>query len=79
MFLKFDRSSIKGQEDSTHNMMVDFAKMNESFFENNKSGLLVSRIMSDVYGIRNLVGTGLVQLFGGTITAIVSLFLSSIN
>ena len=46
-----------------------------SYFDNNKSGALVSRIMSDVEGVRNLVGTGLVQLFGGTITAIVSLFL----
>ena len=46
-----------------------------SFFDNNKSGALVSRIMSDVEGVRNLVGTGLVQLFGGTITAIISLFL----
>jgi ABC-type multidrug transport system fused ATPase/permease subunit len=46
-----------------------------SYFDNNKSGALVSRIMSDVEGVRNLVGTGLVQLFGGTITAIISLFL----
>ncbi len=46
-----------------------------SYFDNNKSGSLVSRIMSDVEGVRNLVGTGLVQLFGGTITAIISFFL----
>lgn len=46
-----------------------------SYFDNNKSGALVSRIMTDVEGVRNLVGTGLVQLVGGTITAIVSLFL----
>tara|TARA_B110000495_G_C23035326_1_gene618103 strand:+ start:1447 stop:3183 length:1737 start_codon:yes stop_codon:yes gene_type:complete len=46
-----------------------------SYFDNNKSGALVSRIMRDVEGVRNLVGTGLVQLFGGTITAIVSFFL----
>ncbi len=46
-----------------------------SFFDNNKSGALVSRIMSDVEGVRNLIGTGLVQLVGGTITAIVSLVL----
>ncbi len=44
-----------------------------SFFDNNKSGALVSRVMTDVEGVRNLVGTGLVQLFGGTITAIISL------
>jgi len=46
-----------------------------SYFDNNKSGALVSRIMSDVEGVRNLIGTGLVQLFGGTITAIISLVL----
>jgi subfamily B ATP-binding cassette protein MsbA len=43
------------------------------FFDNNKSGALVSRVMSDVEGVRNLVGTGFVQLIGGSITAIVSL------
>jgi ATP-binding cassette, subfamily B, putative efflux pump len=46
-----------------------------SYFDNNKSGALVSRIMTDVEGVRNLIGTGLVQLFGGTITAIISLVL----
>jgi subfamily B ATP-binding cassette protein MsbA len=40
------------------------------FFDNAKSGALVSRIMSDVEGVRNLIGTGLVQLVGGSITAI---------
>jgi subfamily B ATP-binding cassette protein MsbA len=46
-----------------------------SFFDNTKSGALVSRIMSDVEGVRNLIGTGLVQLVGGTITAVISLIL----
>ncbi len=41
-------------------------------FDNTKSGELVSRIMDDVEGVRNLVGTGLVQLVGGAITAIVA-------
>ena len=45
------------------------------FFDNTKSGALVSRIMSDVEGVRNLIGTGLVQLVGGTLTAIGSLIL----
>ena len=45
------------------------------FFDNTKSGALVSRIMTDVEGVRNLIGTGLIQLVGGTITAIVSLVL----
>lgn len=45
------------------------------YFDNTKSGELVSRIMTDVEGVRNLVGTGLVQLFGGLLTAVVALFL----
>ncbi|MFT5581660.1 MAG: ABC-type bacteriocin/lantibiotic exporter with double-glycine peptidase domain, partial [Psychromonas sp.] len=50
-------------------------KLPISFFDNNKSGALVARVMSDVEGVRNLVGTGLVQLIGGSITAIISLFI----
>jgi len=50
------------------------------FFDSMKSGELVSRIMNDVEGVRNLVGTGLVQLVGGTITAIVAFpFLARID
>jgi ABC-type multidrug transport system fused ATPase/permease subunit len=45
------------------------------FFDNNKSGALVSRIMNDVEGVRNLVGTGLVQLVGGLLSASISLVL----
>ena len=50
-------------------------KLPISFFDNQKSGALVSRIMTDVEGVRNLVGTGLVQLIGGMLTAVLSLFL----
>jgi len=50
-------------------------KLPIGFFDDNKSGALVSRVMSDVEGVRNLVGTGLVQLIGGTVTAIISLVL----
>lgn len=45
------------------------------FFDNHKSGELVSRIMTDVEGVRNLVGTGLVQLFGGILTSVVALII----
>ena len=41
-------------------------------FDDTKSGELVSRIMDDVQGVRNLVGTGLVQLVGGIVTAVVA-------
>jgi len=45
------------------------------FFDNHKSGALVSRVMNDVEGVRNLVGTGFVQLIGGVITAIATTIL----
>lgn len=45
------------------------------FFDNNKSGALVSRVMNDVEGVRNLVGTGLVQLVGGLLSAVICLVL----
>lgn len=41
-----------------------------NYFDNNKSGALVSRIMSDVEGVRNLVGTGFVQLIGGILASV---------
>ncbi|WP_422356050.1 ABC transporter ATP-binding protein [Roseivirga pacifica] len=46
-----------------------------NFFDSQKSGALVSRIMTDVEGVRNLVGTGFVQLIGGSITAIAVLII----
>src|SRR5260221_9203071 len=44
-----------------------------SFYDANKTGALVSRIMSDVEGVRNLIGTGLVELAGGLMTALTAL------
>src|ERR1700680_2826791 len=44
-----------------------------SFYDANKSGTLVSRIMTDVDGIRNLLGTGLIELAGGLLTAVLVL------
>jgi subfamily B ATP-binding cassette protein MsbA len=44
-----------------------------TYFDSNKSGTIVARIMSDVEGIRNLIGTGLVEFLGGLLTAIISL------
>ena len=43
------------------------------YFDSTQTGVLLSRIMSDAEGIRNLVGTGLVQLVGGVLTAMISL------
>src|SRR4029077_15070174 len=44
-----------------------------SFYDANKTGVLVSRIMSDVEGVRNLIGTGLVEFAGGLMTAVIAL------
>jgi ABC-type multidrug transport system fused ATPase/permease subunit len=46
-----------------------------SFYDANRSGTLVSRVMADVEGIRNLVGTGLIEFFGGLVTACIALVL----
>ncbi len=44
-----------------------------TYFDANKSGTMVARIMSDVEGIRNLIGTGLVEFVGGLLTAVIAL------
>src|SRR5207342_2375074 len=46
------------------------ARLPVAYFDSTKTGVLISRIMSDADGIRNLVGNGLVQLVGSVITAI---------
>jgi subfamily B ATP-binding cassette protein MsbA len=43
------------------------------YFDSTQTGVLISRIMSDAEGIRNLVGSGLVQLIGGAVTALIAL------
>ncbi len=48
-------------------------RLSVSFHDSTKSGVLVSRIMSDVEGVRNLIGTGLVDLVGGLLTAAIAL------
>ena len=53
-------------------VQAHIGRLSVSYFDTNRSGTLVSRIMSDVEGIRNLVGTGLVEFTGGILTAIVS-------
>src|SRR5689334_23582022 len=45
------------------------AKLPVGYFDSTKAGVLISRIMTDAEGIRNLVGNGLVQLVGSVVTA----------
>ena len=49
------------------------ARLPIRYFDSTQTGVLISRIMSDAEGIRNLVGTGLVQLVGGFVTAAIAL------
>src|SRR5205085_11254312 len=44
-----------------------------AYFDSNKAGVLVARIMSDVEGVRNLIGTVLVEFAGGLLTAAIAL------
>ena len=44
-----------------------------SYFDSTQTGVLISRVMNDADGIRNLVGSGLVQLVGGLVTAVIAL------
>ena len=48
-------------------------RLSVGYYDANKSGVLVSRIMTDVEGVRNLVGTGLVEFVGGLMTAVIAL------
>ena len=49
------------------------ARLPVRYFDSTQSGVLISRIMTDAEGIRNLVGSGLVQLVGSVVTAIAAL------
>jgi ABC-type multidrug transport system fused ATPase/permease subunit len=49
------------------------ARLPIRYFDSTQTGVLISRIMTDAEGIRNLVGTGLVQLVGGLVTAVLAL------
>ncbi|HZI55291.1 MAG TPA: ABC transporter ATP-binding protein, partial [Verrucomicrobiae bacterium] len=55
-------------------------RLSLNYYDANKTGALVSRIMSDVEGVRNLIGTGLVDFCGGVLTALLALgFLLKFN
>jgi ATP-binding cassette, subfamily B, putative efflux pump len=50
-------------------------RLSVAFFDQTKTGVLLSRVMTDAEGIRNLVGTGLVEMVGGAVTAVFALCL----
>ena len=61
--------------DLRQQVQVHISRLPVSFYDANKSGALVSRIMSDVEGVRNLLGTGLVDFVGGLVAASIALVL----
>jgi len=67
------KSAQKLIADLRRQVQAHIGKLSISFYDSNKTGVLVSRIMSDVEGVRNLIGTGLVEFVGGLMTAILSL------
>jgi subfamily B ATP-binding cassette protein MsbA len=56
-------------------VQVHISRLPVAFYDGNKTGNLVSRIMSDVEGVRNLLGTGLVDFVGGLVTSGIALVL----
>jgi ABC-type bacteriocin/lantibiotic exporter with double-glycine peptidase domain len=61
--------------DLRQQVQVHISRLSVSFYDANKTGALVSRIMSDVEGVRNLLGTGLVDFSGGLVAAGIALVL----
>ncbi len=59
--------------DMRRRVQAHVTRLPVSYFDGTKSGVLISRIMTDAEGIRNLVGTGIVQLVGGLFTATIAL------
>ena len=55
------------------NVQEHVGRLPVAYYDSNKTGALVSRIMSDVEGVRNLIGTGLVEFLGGLLTAAIAL------
>ena len=61
--------------DLRQQVQVHISRLPVSFYDANKTGALVSRIMSDVEGVRNLLGTGLVDFAGGLVAASIAVVL----
>jgi subfamily B ATP-binding cassette protein MsbA len=59
--------------DMRMSMQHHITRLPTSYFDSTQTGVLISRVMNDADGIRNLVGSGLVQLVGGMLTAVLAL------
>ncbi len=67
------KSAQRMISDLRKQVQAHIGRLPVSFYDANKTGVLVSRIMSDVEGVRNLIGTGLVEFVGGLMTAVLAL------
>ena len=78
-FTSFSLSQVLGVDaqraitDMRKSVQQHVARLPIRYFDSTQTGILISRIMSDAEGIRNLVGTGLVQLVGSLVTAAIAL------
>ena len=67
--------STEGQRlisDLRKQVQAHIGRLPVAFYDENRTGTLVARIMTDVEGVRNLVGTGLLDFFGGILTAVIA-------
>ncbi|HKV09200.1 MAG TPA: ABC transporter ATP-binding protein [Thermoanaerobaculia bacterium] len=67
------RAAQRSITDMRRDVQRHVGRLSVGYFEQTKSGSLLSRVMNDAEGIRNLVGTGLVEVIGGLITAVLVL------
>jgi ABC-type multidrug transport system fused ATPase/permease subunit len=67
------KSSWRMISEMREKVQAHIGRLSVSFYDANKTGVLISRIMSDVEGVRNLIGTGLIEFAGGIMTAIFAL------
>jgi ABC-type multidrug transport system fused ATPase/permease subunit len=70
--------SVEGQKliaELRRKVQEHIGRLPVTYYDSNKTGQLVSRIMSDVEGMRNLVGTGVIEFIGGLLTAAIALFM----
>src|SRR5205807_4190826 len=68
--------SLAGQRaitDMRKSVQAHVLRLPISYFDSTKTGILISRVMTDAEGVRNLVGTGIIQLVGGLFTATIAL------
>jgi ABC-type multidrug transport system fused ATPase/permease subunit len=67
------KSAQRMISDLRKQVQAHIGRLPVAFYDANKTGVLVARIMSDVEGVRNLIGTGLVEFAGGVMTALLAL------